>query len=49
MKLLDLMPNCFTLTFFNELTIKCVVGFCGFVQISKDPWQLMKEIRLNSR
>ncbi len=27
----------FPLTLFNELTIKCVVGFGGFVKISKDP------------
>jgi len=24
---------CFPLTFFNELTIKCLVGFCEFVKI----------------
>jgi len=41
MKLLDLMYNNFPLTFFNELTIICVVWFGGFVKISKDPWQLM--------
>jgi hypothetical protein len=32
------------LTFCNELAIKCVVGFGGFIKISKDPWQLMVEI-----
>ncbi len=30
-----------SLDFFNELTIKCVVGFGGFVKILEDPWQLM--------
>jgi hypothetical protein len=38
----------FPLFFFNELTIKCVVRFGGFVKISKDPWQLMVEIGLVS-
>jgi hypothetical protein len=31
---------------FNELTIKCVVTFGGFMKFSKDPWQLMVEIGL---
>jgi hypothetical protein len=35
--------NCLPLTFFNELTIKCVIGFGGFVKISKDLWQLIVE------
>jgi hypothetical protein len=39
---------CFPLTFSNELTIKCVVRFGGFVKISKDPWQLMIEIGLSN-
>jgi hypothetical protein len=34
----------FPLTFFNELTIKCVIEFGGFVKISKDSWQLMVKI-----
>jgi len=38
LKLLDLMVYFFPLTFFNELTIKCVGGFGGFVKMSKDPW-----------
>ncbi len=29
--------------------LKCVVRFGGLVTISKDPWQLVVEIRLNSR
>jgi hypothetical protein len=49
MKLLNLMVELFSFNFFNELTIKCVVGFGGFVKISKDPWQLMVEIGLSSR
>ncbi len=32
----------------NELTIKCVVRFGGFVKISEHPWQLMVEIGLVS-
>jgi hypothetical protein len=38
MKLLDLVVKIFMLTFFNELIVKYVVGFGGFVKISKDPW-----------
>jgi hypothetical protein len=34
----------FSINFFNELTIKCVIRFGGFVKISKDPWQLMMEM-----
>jgi hypothetical protein len=49
MKFLDLALNCFPSTFFNELTIKCVTRFVGFVKISNDPWKLMIEIGLNSR
>jgi hypothetical protein len=42
-KLLDLMLNFFLLTFFNDLIIKCVVGFGGTMKNSKDPWQLIIE------
>jgi hypothetical protein len=49
MKLLDLVVTCFPLIFFNELTIKCVVRFGGFVKCSKDSWQLMVEIGLSNR
>jgi len=37
-EMLDLMTWFFSLTFFNELTSKCVVGFGGFVKILKDLW-----------
>jgi hypothetical protein len=37
-ELLDLM------VFFNELTIKCIIRFDGFVKISKDSWQLIVEV-----
>jgi len=35
-------------SFFNELIIKCVIGFGEFVKISKDPCQLMVEIGLGN-
>jgi hypothetical protein len=41
MNLLDLTKKINSLTIFNKLTIKCVVGFGGFVQILDYPWQLM--------
>ncbi len=34
----------FSLTFFNELNIKCVVRFGGFVKMLEDPWKLMVEM-----
>jgi hypothetical protein len=37
-----------SLILFNELIIKCVIGFGEFVKISKDPCQLMVEIRLSN-
>jgi hypothetical protein len=43
MKLLDLV-NFLPLIFFNELNVKCIVGFGGFVKNLMDPWQLMGEI-----
>jgi hypothetical protein len=36
MKLLDLV-NFFPLFFSNELNVKCIVGFGGFVKILMDP------------
>jgi len=38
----------FLLTFSNDLTIKSIVRFGGFVKILKDPWKLMVEIEVNS-
>ncbi len=49
-EIVRLMAIFFPLTFFNKLTIKCVVGFWWVsVKISKDPCQLMVEIGLASR
>jgi hypothetical protein len=48
MKLLNLVFKFFSLIFFNELTIKCLVGFGEFVKISKDPWHSMVDIELSS-
>jgi hypothetical protein len=35
--------------FFNELTIKCVVRFGGFVKISRVSWKILVNIRLGNR
>jgi hypothetical protein len=44
MKLPYLVVYFFPLFFSNELIVKCVIWFVGFVKISKDPWQLMIEL-----